>query len=146
MLERIAQTLRVPAADLDEFSQLGDLGVDSLTAVEIRLWVHGDLDVDLAVEQLFTAPSIRDLALSIDKSLMGKFKPLEAANQICHRKQVAGSFAQSHVQRQKFVYFAFHTRVAVPLRLIRGPKHYLITLKRVFCNYLAVRRGLESLL
>ena len=79
LLERIAQTLRVPAADLDEFSQLGDLGVDSLTAVEIRLWVHGDLDVDLAVEQLFTAPSIRDLALSIDKSLMGKFKPLEAA-------------------------------------------------------------------
>ena len=46
LLERIAQTLRVPAADLDEFAQLGDLGVDSLTSVEIQLWVRSDLEVD----------------------------------------------------------------------------------------------------
>ena len=71
LLERIAQTLRVPAADLDEFAQLSAVGVDSLTAVEIRLWVQGDLGVDLAVEQLFTAPSIRDLAVAIDQSLGG---------------------------------------------------------------------------
>ena len=72
LLERIAQTLRVPPADLDEFAQLGDLGVDSLTSVEIQLWVRGDLDVELTVEQLFTAPSIRDLAIAIDQSLEGK--------------------------------------------------------------------------
>ncbi|MDG1969963.1 MAG: SDR family NAD(P)-dependent oxidoreductase [Paracoccaceae bacterium] len=71
LLERIAQTLRVPAADLDEFAQLSALGVDSLTAVELRIWVQGDLDVDLAVEQLFTTPSIRDLAIAIDQSLGG---------------------------------------------------------------------------
>ncbi len=77
LLERIAQTLRVPAADLDKYSQLGDLGVDSLTVVEIRLWIHGDLEVELAVEQLFTAPSILDLAIAIDKLLSGKFDALE---------------------------------------------------------------------
>ena len=43
LLERIAQTLRVPPADLDEFAQLSALGVDSLTAVELRIWVQGDL-------------------------------------------------------------------------------------------------------
>lgn len=71
LLERIAQTLRVPAADLDEFAQLNALGVDSLTAVELRLWVQGDLGVELSVEQLFTSPSIRDLALIIDQLLGG---------------------------------------------------------------------------
>ena len=72
LLERIAQTLRVPAADLDEFAQLSALGVDSLTAVELRIWVQGDLNVDLAVEQLFTTPSIRELAIAIDQLLGGE--------------------------------------------------------------------------
>jgi hypothetical protein len=34
LLKRIAQTLRVPATDLDELAKPGDLGVDSLNAVE----------------------------------------------------------------------------------------------------------------
>ena len=71
LLERIAQTLRVSAADLDAFAELSALGVDSLTAVELRIWVQGDLDVDLAVEQLFTTPSIRDLAITVDQMLGG---------------------------------------------------------------------------
>ena len=71
LLERVAETLRVPAADLDEHVQLSALGVDSLTAVELRIWVQGDLDVDIAVEQLFTTPSIRDLAIAIDQELRG---------------------------------------------------------------------------
>ncbi|MCJ8310148.1 MAG: SDR family NAD(P)-dependent oxidoreductase [Hyphomicrobiales bacterium] len=72
LLERIAQTLRVPAANLDAFAQLSALGVDSLTAVELRIWVQGDLNVELAVEQLFTTPSIRDLAATIDQLLGGE--------------------------------------------------------------------------
>ena len=72
LLERIAQTLRVPAADLNEYAQLTELGVDSLTAVELRLWIQGDLEVEPAIEQLFTVPSIRDLAIEIDHMLDGK--------------------------------------------------------------------------
>ncbi len=71
LLERIAQTLRVPAADLDEFAALSALGIDSLTAVELRSWVQSDLTVDLAVEQMFTTPSIRELAIAIDQQLGG---------------------------------------------------------------------------
>ncbi|MGI9366832.1 MAG: SDR family NAD(P)-dependent oxidoreductase, partial [Rhizobiaceae bacterium] len=72
LLERIAQTLRVPAANLDEFGELSALGVDSLTAVELRIWVQGDLGIELAVEQLFTTPSIRDLAVMIDQLIGGE--------------------------------------------------------------------------
>ncbi|MDB4222561.1 SDR family NAD(P)-dependent oxidoreductase [Granulosicoccus sp.] len=71
LLERIAQTLRVPAADLDEFANLSALGIDSLTAVELRSWVQGDLKAELAVEQMFTTPSIRELAIAIDQLLGG---------------------------------------------------------------------------
>jgi surfactin synthase thioesterase subunit/NAD(P)-dependent dehydrogenase (short-subunit alcohol dehydrogenase family)/acyl carrier protein len=71
LLERIAQTLRVPAADLDELAALSALGIDSLTAVELRSWVQGDLNVELAVEQMFTSPSIRELAIAIDQLLGG---------------------------------------------------------------------------
>lgn len=78
LLERIAQTLRVPAANLDAFAQLSALGVDSLTAVELRIWVQGDLNVELAVEQLFTTPSIRDLAAKIDQLLGGNAPTNEA--------------------------------------------------------------------
>jgi myxalamid-type polyketide synthase MxaE and MxaD len=71
LLERIAQTLRVPAADLDELAKPGDLGLDSLNAVEVQIWVKSDLNVELGVEQLFTTSSIKDLAISIDQLLRG---------------------------------------------------------------------------
>ena len=50
------------------------LRIDSLTAVELHIWVESDLNVDLAVEQLFTAPSIRELAVSVDQ-LLGDSRP-----------------------------------------------------------------------
>ena len=80
LLERIAQTLRVPAADVDEFAQLSALGVDSLTAVELRLWVQGDLGVEPAMEQLFTIPTIRDLAIEIDQMLGGEIPATTVAD------------------------------------------------------------------
>ena len=49
----------------------GDLGVDSLNAVEVQIWVKSDLNVELGVEQLFTTSSIKDLAISIDQLLRG---------------------------------------------------------------------------
>ena len=71
LLKRIAQTLRVPATNLDEFAKPADLGIDSLTAVEIQIWVKGDLQVEVDVEQLFTTPNIRDLALTINQLFEG---------------------------------------------------------------------------
>jgi len=71
LLERVAQTLRVPAADLDEFAALNALGIDSLTAVELRSWVQRDLNVELSVEQMFTTPSIRELGVAIAQLISG---------------------------------------------------------------------------
>ena len=71
LLKRFAQTLRVPATDLDELARPTDLGIDSLTAVEIQIWVRGDLQVEIDVEQLFTTPNIRDLAITIDQLFEG---------------------------------------------------------------------------
>ena len=71
LVKRIAQTLRVPATELDELAKPGDLGVDSLKAVEVQMWVKSDLNVELGVEQLFTTSSIKDLAISIDQLLRG---------------------------------------------------------------------------
>jgi len=81
LLERIAQTLRVPAADLDEFAALGALGIDSLTAVELRSWVQRDIEVELGVEQMFTTPSIRELAIAIDQLLGGATATDAGSNQ-----------------------------------------------------------------
>jgi len=71
LLERVAQTLRVAATDLDELAALSDLGIDSLTVVELRSWVRSDLDVELSVEQMFTTPSIKELGVAIDAMLGG---------------------------------------------------------------------------
>ena len=73
LLERIAQTLRVPAADLDEFAALSALGIDSLTAVELRSWIQGDLDVELAVEQMFTHSEYSGVG-GRDKSVIRRIK------------------------------------------------------------------------
>jgi surfactin synthase thioesterase subunit/acyl carrier protein len=67
--ERIAHTLRVPVAQLDEQVSLHQLGMDSLMAVELRTWVRNDIDVDLPVEHVLTTPTIRDLATAINHQL-----------------------------------------------------------------------------
>ena len=69
LFERIAGTLRVPVTDLGDQVALTTLGMDSLTAVELRSWIHNDLDVELPVEQMFTTPTIRDLASAINSEL-----------------------------------------------------------------------------
>ncbi|MAP10863.1 MAG: hypothetical protein CMQ61_02295 [Gammaproteobacteria bacterium] len=70
-VERVAQTLRVPGADLDEHEGLSNLGLDSLTAVELRTWIHTDLAVDLPVDQMFSVPTIAALADAIHVAMGG---------------------------------------------------------------------------
>ncbi|NKC10722.1 MAG: SDR family NAD(P)-dependent oxidoreductase [Gammaproteobacteria bacterium] len=71
LLERIAQTLRVPASDLNGREALSNLGIDSLTAVELITWIRVDLAVEVAVEQMFSTPDIGELASVISKALAG---------------------------------------------------------------------------
>jgi len=79
--ERAAQALRVSADQLDDQQSLTHLGIDSLIAVELRSWVRNDLDVDLSLEQLLTAPTISDLAMKIQQQLTSystSIEPIEA--------------------------------------------------------------------
>lgn len=69
LLERVAQTLRISADALDPEEALANLGIDSLTAVELNTWIIGDLQVELPVDALFTTPTLRELALSISRHL-----------------------------------------------------------------------------
>lgn len=98
LLERVAQTLRVPAADLDEFAKPSALGIDSLTAVELRSWVQSDLNAELAVEQMFTTPSIRKLAVTIDQ-LMGGVTPDSEETSQLNRNDDEGQWVVCHQPR-----------------------------------------------
>ena len=71
LLERVAQTLRVSSADLDVDESLTNVGIDSLTAVELRSWIQKDLNVELSVEHLFTVSSLAELATSVCEGLSG---------------------------------------------------------------------------
>ncbi len=72
--ERVAQTLRVSTAVVDEHEPLSNLGMDSLTAVELRSWIQLDLGVELAVEQMFTTPTVGELAIAVAAELGGDAK------------------------------------------------------------------------
>ena len=98
----------MPPADLDEFAQLSTLGVDSLTAVELRLWVQSDLGVEPAIEQLFTIPSIRDLAVEIDKMLGGESQaPIVTDGHSAHEDRPRWVIASQPRLDAKFRLFCF---------------------------------------
>ncbi|KAI1299898.1 hypothetical protein F5Y03DRAFT_408617 [Xylaria venustula] len=64
-LEQMLRTLmQFPEdASIDMNSSLMDLGLDSLTAVEVRNWFNKSLDKDFAVIRITNAPSIRSLCV-----------------------------------------------------------------------------------
>ena len=134
LLERIAQTLRVPAADLDEFAQLGDLGVDSLTSVEIQLWVRSDLEVELTIEHLFTSPSIRDLAILVDQFIEGKSNGSEQGEKDVSVKNGRWVICQQPRPEAKLRFSVFHMLVVVHLHLNRGTNFSLMISSFVFSN------------
>ena len=67
--ERVAQTLQVSVTQLDDQQSLSNLGIDSLTSVELRAWVRSDLEVDIPLEHFLTTPTISDLAALINDQL-----------------------------------------------------------------------------
>ncbi|MEM7134875.1 MAG: SDR family NAD(P)-dependent oxidoreductase [Chloroflexota bacterium] len=68
--ERIAQTLRISSAQIDEHQPLNNLGIDSLTSVELRNWVRSDLDIDLPLDRFLTTPTIGALADLLGKHVL----------------------------------------------------------------------------
>ncbi|HEX7182276.1 MAG TPA: SDR family NAD(P)-dependent oxidoreductase [Thermoanaerobaculia bacterium] len=60
--ERVALSLQLDAATLDVDRRLNRLGMDSLTAIELRNALKATLGMDLPIVELFTYPTVRQLA------------------------------------------------------------------------------------
>ncbi|HET9991663.1 MAG TPA: thioester reductase domain-containing protein [Kofleriaceae bacterium] len=65
-------------SELDPLRPLSDLGMDSLTAIELQSLVKADLDVEVPSERLLGGVSIRELAVDIAAQLGGNAPPTAA--------------------------------------------------------------------
>ncbi len=63
--EQLSRVLRIDVEDLDVNQSLGNLGIDSLMAVELRNHVQASLGIVIPVAQLLQDPSISQLAEGI---------------------------------------------------------------------------------
>ncbi|WP_249605195.1 non-ribosomal peptide synthetase [Chromobacterium sp. IRSSSOUMB001] len=70
LAELFAETLRLPAVDLD--AGFFELGGDSLLAMRLAARIRGKLGVKLSMEQLFLAPSVAELARQL---ALGRHEP-----------------------------------------------------------------------
>jgi acyl-CoA synthetase (AMP-forming)/AMP-acid ligase II/acyl carrier protein len=60
--EKIARTLKLSLAGLDVQLPFNSLGIDSLTAMELKNWIEIELDVDVPVTMFLDEPSLADFA------------------------------------------------------------------------------------
>ena len=74
--EQLSRVLRIDVEDLDVHQSLGNLGIDSLMAVELRNHVQASLGIVIPVAQLLQDPSIAQLAQGILDQLSGTSAPM----------------------------------------------------------------------
>jgi len=67
--EQLSRVLRIDVNELDLHQSLGNLGIDSLMAVELRNHVQASLGIVIPVAQLLQDPSISQLAEGILQQL-----------------------------------------------------------------------------
>lgn len=60
-----AQILHIPVESIEGDQNLFDLGMHSLTAMQIVVWIRSVLKVELDVRDMFKGPSINGLANAI---------------------------------------------------------------------------------
>ena len=69
--QEVARVLRLPASSLDVKLPLSTLGIDSLTAVELKNLIEGDLQVSLPLIQVIQGPSVAELAALLLEQMEG---------------------------------------------------------------------------
>lgn len=67
--QRLAKSIVVPEADVDNSRPVSDYGVDPLVAVEMRSWVRRELNADVSVFDILSPMSITELAHKIVTNL-----------------------------------------------------------------------------
>jgi thioester reductase-like protein len=78
-LSRALATVLHDFEPLDPNRPLSDLGMDSLTAIELQSLVKAELDLEIASERLLAGGSIRELAQDLAAQLGGDARPAVAA-------------------------------------------------------------------
>ena len=74
--EQLSRVLRIDVEELDVHQSLGNLGIDSLMAVELRNHVQASLGIVIPVAQLLQDPSISQLAQGILDQLKDTASPM----------------------------------------------------------------------
>jgi NADPH:quinone reductase-like Zn-dependent oxidoreductase/NADP-dependent 3-hydroxy acid dehydrogenase YdfG/acyl carrier protein len=75
--EEAAGILRLPAAGIDEFRPLSEMGMDSLMAVELRLALENRLRVDLPLMSLAEGTSVSSIVKRLAGALSARPQPRE---------------------------------------------------------------------
>jgi acyl-CoA synthetase (AMP-forming)/AMP-acid ligase II/acyl carrier protein len=68
--EKIAGTLKLPLSRLDYGQPLNSLGLDSLTAFELKNWIEEELKVDVPITAFLQEPSIAQFSAQLLEQLM----------------------------------------------------------------------------
>lgn len=75
--EEAAGILRLPAASIDEFRPLSEMGMDSLMAVELRLALENRLRIDLPLMSLAEGTSVSSIVKRLAGALSARPQPRE---------------------------------------------------------------------
>jgi acyl-CoA synthetase (AMP-forming)/AMP-acid ligase II/acyl carrier protein len=68
--EKIASTLKLPLSRLDYEQPLNSLGLDSLTAFELKTWIEEELQVDVPITAFLQEPSIAQFSAQLLEQLV----------------------------------------------------------------------------
>jgi acyl-CoA synthetase (AMP-forming)/AMP-acid ligase II/acyl carrier protein len=68
--EKIASTLKLPLSRLDYEQPLNSLGLDSLTAFELKNWIEEELKVDVPITAFLQEPSIAQFSAQLLEQLV----------------------------------------------------------------------------
>jgi acyl carrier protein len=74
IVNKLVKSMMVDVQDIEKTQTITKYGVDSLLAVELRSWIHTELQVDISIFELLETVPIRDLA----RQIAGKSKLLPA--------------------------------------------------------------------
>jgi len=91
--QKVAETLRLSANDMEEPQTFAGLGIDSLTALKLKNQVEADLNLPISLVKLLDGRSIGDLATDL---LSSSFEPNPSAVQNSLPQLEEGRFAHEH--------------------------------------------------
>jgi len=77
LYEQIARVLRISPAIIDKRTPLGSLGLDSLTALELKNLLENSLDLSLPVTLAWNYHSVAALAIHLAERMQLPLEPAE---------------------------------------------------------------------